>query len=98
MAAALHSDVVMLIDGGGQAVAPLKPIRGVHDVSVRLLVFLGPHPGLSVAEQAVNGQRGLLVRRGRVVVAVLTLDIRDDRITDVWIVVNPDKLRSFNRE
>jgi RNA polymerase sigma-70 factor (ECF subfamily) len=97
LAAILAPGVALLIDGGGQVVVTHDPIRGVVDVSARLLALLGPGTGLSVTEQSVNGQSGLLARRGHLVVGVLTVNTRDDRIADIWVVVNPDKLRSFNR-
>lgn len=93
----LDAGVVLLIDGGGQVAVALEPVRGVVDVAARLLGLLGPDTGTTMVERSVNGQRGLLAHRGQLVVAVVTVSIRGDRITDVWVVVNPDKLGGFNR-
>ena len=98
LAAILDPGVVLLIDGGGQVVVARESIRGIVAVSAQLLAVLGTSTGLSLSERSVNGQIGLLVRRGHLIVGVLTVNILDDRITDIWVVVNPDKLRSYNRE
>jgi DNA-directed RNA polymerase specialized sigma24 family protein len=44
----------------------------------------------------VNGEPGLLLRNGRGAQSVLTLSVSGDRIHDVWIVVNPDKLARYS--
>jgi hypothetical protein len=53
-------------------------------------------PGVLSVEQ-VNGRPGIAVRRADDVVAVISLSVRGARITAVWIVVNPDKLRRWQQ-
>jgi RNA polymerase sigma-70 factor (ECF subfamily) len=43
----------------------------------------------------VNGQPGLVAQRDGVTVAVYAFRITRDRITDIWVVLNPDKLRPW---
>jgi RNA polymerase sigma-70 factor (ECF subfamily) len=45
---------------------------------------------------SVNGLPGLLLARGDEIVAVLTADVRDGLLSNVWVVCNPDKLRHWN--
>lgn len=48
---------------------------------------------------SVNGEPGLLLRRNGRVSMVLTVDWEPDlsRIRQIFLVVNPDKLRLFNQ-
>jgi len=50
-----------------------------------------------VTTHSVNGRTGLVTRHGRRVVAVISLDVSDDRVAQVWVMLNPDKLRSWNQ-
>ncbi|WP_286276461.1 hypothetical protein [Naasia aerilata] len=50
------------------------------------------HPELVVAEEAVNGQVGLALRSRGLVVAVVGMRTEGARVTDLWVVLNPDKL------
>jgi RNA polymerase sigma-70 factor (ECF subfamily) len=50
-----------------------------------------------VHAQSVNGRTGLVVRYDRQVAAVIGLDITGGRVVQVWVILNPDKLRSWNR-
>ena len=38
-----------------------------------------------------------MARYDRRVAAVISLDVADDRVSQVWVMLNPDKLRSWNR-
>jgi RNA polymerase sigma-70 factor (ECF subfamily) len=49
----------------------------------------GDHP--------VNGRTGLVVRYDRQVAGVISLDVAGSRVVQVWVTLNPDKLRSWNR-
>lgn len=97
MAAALDPDVTLVIDGGGRVAAAYTPVHGAAAVSVRMLALLDPASGVTLAQHAVNGAEGLLLRRNDLVTAVITIAVRGRRATDIWIVVNPDKLRGVNR-
>lgn len=95
MAAVLDRRVVMLIDGGGVVPADPRPFRGPTDVARKICEVLENDPAV-ITEREVNGQRGLaLLRRGRVT-AVVGIKVRKQRVTDLWVVINPDKLRDWN--
>jgi RNA polymerase sigma-70 factor (ECF subfamily) len=97
LAALLAPDVVALTDGGGKVTAEAQPIRGVAQV-VRLVLHAFDGPGdVEITTQPVNGQTGLVIRRGLSVVGVVSFNISDSLVTDVWMVLNPDKLERWNR-
>jgi RNA polymerase sigma-70 factor (ECF subfamily) len=49
-----------------------------------------------VTIEAVNGCTGLAVRRAGRAIAVLAFRV-PDKITDVWVVLNPAKLQGWHR-
>ena len=53
------------------------------------------HTHLEVDETAVNGQPGLVARADGQTLAVLAFDVADGRITRLWSVRNPEKLRAW---
>ena len=45
--------------------------------------------------EPVNGLSGIVIRRSNQVVGVIGLGTADDVVSDIWIVLNPDKLRHW---
>jgi hypothetical protein len=88
----LASEVVAVSDGGGQ-VAALSPVRGADQVARCVTELVGPETVLSV--EAVNGEPGVVLRVVGGVVAVLSLKVTGAKVSTVWIVLNPDKLRHW---
>ncbi|MEV4537764.1 RNA polymerase sigma factor SigJ [Asanoa sp. NPDC049518] len=94
--ALLAHDVAMHGDGGGKAPALAHPVNGRERVAKTLLVGLTALPRLGVRLELteINGQPGALAfDPADRLVAVISLDIADDRIQAIHSVVNPDKLR-----
>ncbi|GGZ86774.1 RNA polymerase sigma-70 factor [Streptomyces echinoruber] len=94
--ALLAPDVQLVGDSGGKVKAPVRILhtadkvgrflvgtaaRGVPDMSVRLLEF--------------NGGPAVLVLSGGVPDTAFQLDVADGRIQRIYLVRNPDKLRSL---
>jgi len=50
---------------------------------------------VTIEERAVNGQPGLVARMDGVAVSVLAFDVVDNKITNIWAVLNPHKLRPW---
>ena len=50
---------------------------------------------LTILERTVNGQPGLVAQQDGVTVTVFAFDFAGDRITHIWAVRNPDKLRPW---
>ncbi|GGS83741.1 RNA polymerase sigma factor [Planobispora rosea] len=91
----LAPDVTMISDGGGLAGAALHPIEGGEQIVRYALAIAGMAPDLTLLERTVNGQPGLVAQRNGVTVSVMAFEIADDRITRIWTVRNPDKLRPW---
>ncbi|MFJ6070934.1 RNA polymerase subunit sigma [Streptomyces sp. NPDC093065] len=97
LASLMAPDVTAFFDGGGKIRATIKPVHGTERVARCLLGLLDPGSRTTLRAQSVNGRTGLVMRYDRQVVAVISLDVAADRIVQAWIVLNPDKLRSWNR-
>jgi RNA polymerase sigma-70 factor (ECF subfamily) len=94
---ALHVDAFAVCDGGGVAPVAIGTARGADDVVRLVVALLGGQPGTEVTVEAVNGRAGLAVRRAGQVVVVVGVELADDRVGALWIVLNPAKLRQWNR-
>ncbi|MFD5379107.1 RNA polymerase subunit sigma [Streptomyces griseoincarnatus] len=92
----LAPDAAAFFDGGGKIRTLVAPVHGRDRVARGLLRLLDRGPHTTLAAHSVNGRTGLVVRHGRRVVAVLSLDVSGTEAAGVWVVVNPDKLRSWN--
>lgn len=97
LTALLCADAVAFFDGGGKVRALDRPVHGSRPVARALLTLLAHGPRTAMSAQSVNGRTGLVVRYERRVAAVLSLDVADHHVAQVWVVLNPDKLRSWNR-
>lgn len=91
----LHPDVRLTVDAGGVVPAPDQPLCGAPDVSAYLWGVLA-EPETDPRVTSVNGMPGLVVRRQGEVTAVLSLDVRDGLVVEGWLVVNPEKLRTWS--
>ncbi|MFC8430100.1 RNA polymerase subunit sigma [Streptomyces sp. NPDC057253] len=92
----LCSDATAFFDGGGKVRALTGPVHGCRQVTDSLLTLLARSPRTTLTPHSVNGRTGLVARYGDRVVAVISLDVSHDRVAQVWVMLNPDKLRSWN--
>ncbi|MFC7596418.1 hypothetical protein ACFQU3_13955 [Terrabacter sp. GCM10028922] len=90
----LASDVVLVSDGGGRVVTPLRPVRGVT-VAARLVTALGTSGAVPTVEQ-VNGRPGVVLRRDGRAEAVIAVALADAQVIRIWLVLNPDKLTRWH--
>ncbi|GAA0703356.1 RNA polymerase sigma factor SigJ [Kitasatospora atroaurantiaca] len=91
----LNPDATMIADGGGRVGAVLRPIEGGKRIA-RYIIEIGDRaPGLTLLERSVNGRPGLVAQHGGVTVTVAAFSLADDRITHIWAVRNPEKLRPW---
>jgi RNA polymerase sigma-70 factor (ECF subfamily) len=92
----LDPGATMIADGGGLATAALRPVEGGEQVARYIAGLAARAPGsMTMLERTVNGQPGLVAQAGGVTVTVFAFDIAGDRITHIWAVRNPDKLRPW---
>ncbi len=85
----------MIVDGGGLVSAALRPIEGGEQIARYLADIAGRAPGLRFLERTVNGQPGLVAQQDGVTVTVLAFEVAADRITHIWAIRNPGKLRPW---
>lgn len=99
LGAMLAEDVGMYTDGGGKRPAAIRPLFG-HERVLRLLGVLAGHyakHGSTLVRVAfINGLPGFVTRESDGVLQTTALEIEDDRITGVYVMRNPDKLRHLN--
>jgi RNA polymerase sigma-70 factor (TIGR02957 family) len=91
LVAVLAPDVVMISDGGGVVAAARKPVTGVGRVAT-VLARAASLPDIAATAAWVNGMPGLRVTFGDVS-SVVSLVVEDGRITRIYAIANPDKLR-----
>jgi RNA polymerase sigma-70 factor (ECF subfamily) len=92
----LDPDATLIADGGGLASAALRPIQGGEQIARYLAELAGQAPSnVTFLERTVNGQPGLVAQQDGVTVTVFAFDVAGDRITHIWAVRNPDKLRPW---
>ncbi|MGD0609712.1 MAG: RNA polymerase sigma factor SigJ [Streptosporangiaceae bacterium] len=91
----LDPDATASADSGGLASALPGPIEGGQQVARACVDLAERAPGLTILERTVNGQPGLVAQRDGVTAAVLAFDIAADRIKNMWVILNPEKLRPW---
>lgn len=93
----LDPNVVMLTDDGGsvRSAADPAPVQGSAAVARKICAVLDRDP-TEITEREVNGLSGLVLRRQGKVTGVVSVNVEDKLVTDLWIVLNPDKLRHWN--
>ncbi|MFI9467069.1 RNA polymerase subunit sigma [Streptomyces sp. NPDC052492] len=96
LASLLAPDATAVFDGGGKVRTLVGPVHGDAQVARSVLRLLARHPRTTLDTHSVNGRTGLVVRYEQQVAAVISLDVADHHVVQVWVVLNPDKLRSFN--
>ncbi len=92
----LDPDAAVVADGGGLVSAALHPIEGAESIA-KFLIGLNRIASADdlLLERTVNGQPGLVAQQGGVTVTVFAFDVVGDRITNIWAIRNPLKLRPW---
>ncbi|MFC7529320.1 siderophore-interacting protein [Actinoplanes sp. GCM10030250] len=89
--AVLTAEAIAVCDGIGV-------VYGRADVAWLAGLLLAERPRTTITHEAVNGRPGLALRcLGRVVAAIAT-ETAGTRITALWIVLDPAKLRAWHRD
>jgi RNA polymerase sigma-70 factor (ECF subfamily) len=91
----LDPDVTATGDGGGLVTASPRPVDGAAPVAAFFADLAPGLAGMTFLERTVNGQPGLAIQHDGTTVAVLAFDVADDRIRNIWAVLNPEKLRPW---
>ena len=91
----LDPGATVIADGGGLVAAALDPIEGGEQIARYVADLADRVFGLTLLERTVNGQPGLIAQQDGVTVTVFAFETTADRITRIWAVRNPDKLRPW---
>ncbi|MFJ8842317.1 RNA polymerase sigma factor SigJ [Streptomyces cyaneofuscatus] len=95
----LDPAAVMTADGGGLVGTVLRPVEGGARIAQYMVAIADKAPGLELLERSVNGVPGLVARRDGTVMTVASFELADDgRVTRIWVVRNPEKLRPWLRD
>lgn len=99
LGAMLATDVSIHSDGGGKRPAAMKPIFGfdaVMKVHERLAVLFKHHESKLVRAGFVNGLPGFITAEADGELQTTALEIEDGKVTAIYVVRNPDKLRHLH--
>jgi RNA polymerase sigma-70 factor (ECF subfamily) len=90
--ALLAPDAVLVSDGGGKKRAALRPIQGAEKIARWLFAVLAENPGFEIRLGTLNGETAFVAYDGDEPDTVAFLKSTDGRITDLYLIRNPDKL------
>ncbi|CAM5230605.1 Sigma-70 family RNA polymerase sigma factor OS=Streptomyces tendae OX=1932 GN=GUR47_06415 PE=3 SV=1 [Streptomyces tendae] len=91
----LDPAAVMTADGGGMVGAALRPVEGGARIAQYMVAIADKAPGLELLERSVNGAPGLVARRDGAVMTVAAFDVAEGRVSRIYAVRNPEKLRPW---
>ncbi|WP_433945570.1 RNA polymerase sigma-70 factor [Paenibacillus sp. SN-8-1] len=90
----IKSDAVLYSDGGGKVTAAVRPIHGAGRIAMFFSGLLSrPPEGFSYSVTGVNGDIGIVTYTNGQPLNVVTFQVQERQIANIYIVVNPDKLR-----
>ena len=97
LASLLSDDVRLTVDGGGKVPAILEVLKGRADVMNFLTEKLHVYwKGRDWDDVDINGERGYVIRLGQQIAASVTFAYCESgKVTDVFIMRNPEKLRNL---
>ncbi|TDE43071.1 RNA polymerase sigma-70 factor [Nonomuraea mesophila] len=99
-------EITMVTDGGGKARAALRTITGAQNVGrfllsigrpanlARFLTSVGLSQGedISLGMAVLNNAPAIMISGAGRVVSVISLEVRDGKISTVYLMANPDKI------
>jgi len=90
-------DAVMISDGGGKVRAALNPVRGPSAIARFVMGVLKKIESLSPTYSLteINGQPAFVTSISGENISAAILDIQDGLVQKMFIVANPDKLRTI---
>ena len=92
----LAPDVVVVADSGGLAPASLRPISGARRVANALSRFADLVPRVEISTPLVNGAVAARIDPGGEFDTAITFVVEDGRITRIYAMRNPHKLRRLD--
>lgn len=92
----LDPDAIATGDGGGVVPALPHPLHGAEPIAVLYRDLVRYATGTAILERTVNGRPGLVAQQDGVTATVFSFQVTEDRITRIWAVRNPEKLRAWS--
>jgi RNA polymerase sigma factor (sigma-70 family) len=92
----LDPDATAIADGGGLATTFVHPIQGGEQIA-RAWIEIARRASSTTRflECTVNGQPGIVAQQDGRTVTVFAFGVAGERITRIWVVRNPEKLRQW---
>ncbi|MGP4081096.1 RNA polymerase sigma-70 factor [Pseudalkalibacillus sp. R45] len=93
----LAKDATFYSDGGGKVKAAVKPIYTAERITQFFFGIMQKFPADYVFHRKlINGVPGVVVTLEGQVLNVVSFTFEEEKINDIYLVANPDKLRSLN--
>jgi RNA polymerase sigma-70 factor, ECF subfamily len=96
----LAADVEIHADGGGKRPAAMMPIVGIEpalQLFAQVAALQAAAPGHLIAYRTISGLPGFITREADGLLQTTALQIEEGRITGVYVMRNPDKLRHIEQ-
>jgi RNA polymerase sigma-70 factor (ECF subfamily) len=96
---AFSQDIVLYTDGGGRAAALMNPIHGAQDVARAVVgAFKKFSPTNAVAQIVeINARPGIVSYLDGTPLTVISVDVVEGRLRNIYIMRNPEKLKKLSR-
>ncbi|WP_166705446.1 sigma-70 family RNA polymerase sigma factor [Bacillus albus] len=93
----LKTDAILKADGGGKVTTAIHPIYSADRI-IRLFFGIGKKfpPVYNVEYKIVNGAPGVIVKVKNKVTYVLSFTFENEKIANIYMMVNPEKLMHLN--
>ena len=93
----LKTDAILKADGGGKVTTAIHPIYSADRI-IRLFFGIGKKfpPVYNVEYKIVNGAPGVIVKVKNKVAYVLSFTFENEKIANIYMMVNPEKLMHLN--
>jgi len=94
-----NDDISLLADGGGKAPSIVKPLFGKAQIAqffIKLTRSTNLVPQFSFTE--ILSQPGIVIQLNKEIIGVQILCLQENKISQIFAVLNPDKLKSFKKD
>ncbi len=96
LVAVLDEQARAVTDGGGRVSAAIEPLCGREAIIDFFLSAFQRQRDLRIEEALVNGEPGLVGKAADQTVSVISTHVRKGRISNIWVMRNPEKLRVWH--
>jgi|tagenome__1003787_1003787.scaffolds.fasta_scaffold20911224_1 RNA polymerase sigma-70 factor (ECF subfamily) len=90
----LAPDAVLISDGGGKKKAALRPIQGAEKIARWLFAVLEDNPDFEIRMATMNDDTAFIAYFDDEPDTVAFLETADGVVTELYLIRNPDKLRT----